>query len=553
MLQENFIRIYEASFRENWERPALTDYFKKETFTYGEMSREIAQLHLLFKVCKIKKGDRIALIGRNNPRWCISMLATMTYGAVVVPILQDFNANDIQHIINHSGSVLLFCGDQYWDLIGPDDVPQVRAVFSLTDFGCLYERKGESVRKFLKEKKQIFRKKYPRRFAPKDIHFAEVDHDDMILLNYTSGTTGFTKGVMLTVNNLTGNIVFGLNEKIHYPGSRALAILPLAHAYGCMFDFLYPLACGTHITLLGKMPSPKILLEALAEVKPYLVICVPLILEKIYKKQIVPVLEKAGIRFALNIPLIESTIYARIRKKLIAAFGGEFFEVIVGGAPLNEEVEAFLLRIKFPFTVGYGMTECGPLISYAQYDTFVAGSCGRALPGLMDVMIESEDPVNVEGEICVRGENVMKGYYKNEEATADAFMEGGWFRTGDRGTIDAGGNIHIRGRSKSMILGANGQNIYPEEIEAKLNNLPCVLESVVVSRDGRLVALVYPDYEQTDCMKGCGPTQLAKIMEANKTELNKLVAPYERIAEIILHPHEFEKTPKKSIKRYLYH
>lgn len=551
MLQENVIKIYENSFRENRELPALTDYFKKETFSYYEMAKEIAKLHLLFAECRIRKGDRIALIGRNNPRWVIAYIATITYGAVIVPILQDFNANDVHHIINHSGSQLLFVGDVYWDMIETGQIEEVKAVFSLTDYHCLFERRGQSIARFQSNIVKHYRKRYRNGFRPEDIAYPEIPNDRLCVLNYTSGTTGFSKGVMLTVNNITGNVVFGIGQKLHFRRSRVLSFLPLAHAYGCAFDLLVPLAQGTHITLLGRIPSPKILVEAMSEVKPHLICCVPLILEKVYKKQILPILGNGILKMALRIPLLDQKVYNRIRRKLMDAFGGEFEQIIVGGAPFNHEVEEFLLRIRFPFTVGYGMTECGPLVSYTHWTEYKPTSCGKVLPELMEARIESENPRNVPGEILVRGEHVMAGYYRNEKATSDVMESDGWMRTGDVGTLDEDGTLYIRGRNKTMILGPSGQNIYPEEIEAKLNNLYCVMESLVVEREGKLVALVCPDYEQADA-DGISHAKLPEVMEENLKTLNTLVAPYERVSGIVLYPNEFEKTPKRSIKRYLY-
>lgn len=551
MIKENLIKLYEKSFIENREQPALTDYFKGERFSYFEMAKEIAKLHMLFSECGIKQGDKIALIGRNNPRWCITYIATITYGAVIVPILQDFNANDVHHIINHSESKLLFAGDTYWDLIETEQLDMIKASFSLTDFKCLYEKRGNSITKYQKSITQHYRKKYSKGFSVSSIKYPNIENDKMALLNYTSGTTGFSKGVMLTLNNLTGNVVFGIKEQVHFKGSRVLSFLPLAHAYGCAFDMLLPLAVGSHITLLGKIPSPKILVEAMSEVKPNLVCCVPLILEKLYKKQILPMLGKGVMKVALKVPLIDTKIYSVIRKKLMDVFGGAASQLIIGGAPLNREVEEFLVKIKFPFTVGYGMTECAPLISYAHWTKYKPTSCGMVLHDHMQVKINSDDPQHIPGEIIVKGEHVMKGYYKNEKATKDVLDSDGWLHTGDVGTVDPDGTIYIRGRNKTMILGANGQNIYPEEIEAKLNNLYCVMESLVVEREGQLVALVCPDYEQADA-DSVSHSKLPEVMQTNLAELNNLVAPYERISSIVLYPNEFEKTPKRSIRRYLY-
>ena len=551
MIEENFIKIYEKSFKENWDLPALTDYNTRETFTYGEVAEQIARLHLLFKYCQIRRGDKIALVGRNTPRWCIAFIATVSYGAIIVPILQDFNANDVQHIVNHSDSVLLFAGDLIWENLEVDKLSQLRATISLVDYTCLDQRDGECITQCLGDMDKLFKKAYPKGFTRDDVRFAELTNDKVILINYTSGTTGFSKGVMLTGNNLGGNVCFGISSKLHFSGSKCLSFLPLAHAYGCAFDLLVPLAVGTHITLLGKIPSPKILLKALEEVKPNLIICVPLILEKIYRKQILPMLNKRPLKWALNVPLLDSRIYGQVRKKLVDAFGGRFEQVIVGGAPLNAEVEAFLHRIKFPFTVGYGMTECGPLISYTHHSEFIPRSSGRILEGYMQVKIDSSDPELIPGEICVRGENVMAGYYKNQEATEKVIDKDGWLHTGDMGTVNNDDTIFIKGRYKTMILGASGQNIYPEEIESKLNNMPFIMESLVIEKDGRLVALVYPDYEAVDDY-GIANEDLPVAMEEIRKNLNKEVAPYEQIAKIHLYPTEFEKTPKRSIKRYLY-
>ena len=412
MLKENLIELYQKSFRENKELPALSDYFKKESFSYFEMAKEIAKLHLLFEEAGLQRGDKVALIGRNNPRWCIVYIATITYGAVIVPILQDFSPNDVHHIINHSDSVLLFAGDIYWDTIETDNIEQVRAAFSLTDFHCLYERHGDSLARFQREIGKRYRCRYPRGFTSKEIAYPKIDNDSVAVISYTSGTTGFSKGVMLTINNLTGNVLFGVQSKLHFKGSRIVSFLPLAHAFGCAFDFLAALAAGTHITLLGKIPSPKILIEAMGEVKPHLICIVPLILEKIYRKQIKPSLEKGVVKLAMRVPLLDTQVYASVCNRLTESFGGEFTQVIAGGAPLNSEVEEFLHKIKFRFTVGYGLTECAPLISYTYYKDFIPTSCGRVLDGLMEAKIDSPDPQRIPGEICVRGEHVMKGYYQ---------------------------------------------------------------------------------------------------------------------------------------------
>ena len=553
MLQENLLKIYETSFRENREMSALTDYFKGETFSYYEMAKEIAKIHLLFKKAGIKQGDKIALIGRNNPRWCITYMGTITYGAVIVPILQDFTPADIIHIINHSESRLLFLGDNFWDVIEEDQIKQIEAVFSLTDFHAIYERDGKSLTKFQRDIVKNYRTKYPRGFSVNDIKYPEIPNDQVVLLNYTSGTTGYSKGVMLTVNNLTSNVMFAATtintqtgQRYFQKGGRTLSFLPLAHAYGCAFDFLAPLAVGGHITLLGKIPAAKILLEAMAVVKPTIICCVPMILEKVYRKQVLPMLEKGPMSIAMKIPLLNSAIYSVIRKKLMDAFGGNVGIFIVGGAPMNQETESF------PITIGYGMTECAPLISFTPDNEFKAGSCGRFLKGLLEVRIDSEDPQRVAGEILVRGEHVMKGYYKNDKDTHKVLDEEGWLHTGDMATMDPDGTLYIRGRSKTMILSGNGQNIYPEEIEDKLNNMYLVLESLVLDAgNGKIKALVVPDYEQAEA-EGVDKADLPQIMQNNLQELNAQLAAYERISGIALYPNEFEKTPKRSIKRYLY-
>ena len=559
MLQENLLKIYETSFRENREMSALTDYFKGETFSYYEMAKEIAKIHLLFKKAGIKQGDKIALIGRNNPRWCITYMGTITYGAVIVPILQDFTPADIIHIINHSESRLLFLGDNFWDVIEEDQIKQIEAVFSLTDFHAIYERDGKSLTKFQRDIVKNYRTKYPRGFSVNDIKYHDLPNDQVGLLNDTAGTTGYSKGVMLTVNNLTSNVMFAATtintqtgQRYFQKGGRTLSFLPLAHAYGCAFDFLAPLAVGGHITLLGKIPAAKILLEAMAVVKPTIICCVPMILEKVYRKQVLPMLEKGPMSIAMKIPLLNSAIYSVIRKKLMDAFGGNVGIFIVGGAPMNQETESFLMKIKFPITIGYGMTECAPLISFTPDNEFKAGSCGRFLKGLLEVRIDSEDPQRVAGEILVRGEHVMKGYYKNDKDTHKVLDEEGWLHTGDMATMDPDGTLYIRGRSKTMILSGNGQNIYPEEIEDKLNNMYLVLESLVLDAgNGKIKALVVPDYEQAEA-EGVDKADLPQIMQNNLQELNAQLAAYERISGIALYPNEFEKTPKRSIKRYLY-
>lgn len=553
MIDKNLIKLYEDSFKYNWDLKGLSDYSEKRTLYYKDLAKEIARVHLILEGAQVKRGDKIALIGKNNIPWCVTYLAVVTYGCIIVPILQDFHADSVQHIINHSEAKLLFVSNQIWDSIDEDSIPAIRGAFSTNDsnYICLYEQKGERLSVIPETLDERMRKKYPKGFSKEDVKYAKVDNSEVVLINYTSGTTGFSKGVMLTANNLAGNITHAHYLKLLFRGQNIVSFLPLAHAYGCAFEFLYSLTEGSHTTLLGKAPSPKILTEAFAEIKPHLIISVPLVIEKIYKKAILPKIEKPAIKTALKIPIVRDHIYAKIKNGLMEALGGNFHEVIIGGAALNGEVEAFLHKIKFPFTVGYGMTECAPLVSYEHNYDFIPTSCGKILDNIMEVRIDSEDPYNIVGEIQVRGENVMKGYYKNEEATKAAFTEDGWLRTGDLGTIDANNNIFIRGRSKTMILGPSGQNIFPEEIEARLNNMPFVLESLVVQRSGKLVALVHPDYETMDAAH-IDQEMLPAIMEENRNNLNKQLASYESITAIQIYPSEFEKTPKKSIKRYLY-
>lgn len=553
MLNENLLTIYANSFKDNWELPALTDYITGDTMTYCDFARTVARYHLFYEQAGIKKGDKIALMGKNTTTWVTIFMSTITYGAVIVPVLQEFNPKDAQHIINHSDAEILFVTNHLWETFEFEKMPKLKAAISLDNLSVHAERYHEDnfIANLLKNLDNIFNDAYKKGFNERDVKYPVLPQESLAVINYTSGTTGFSKGVMLTLNNLCGNVIYGIQSRLHYPGSKCLSFLPLAHAYGCTFDMLAPLAIGTHITLFGKLPSPKLLLKALNDVRPNLVICVPLILEKIYRKEILPMITKQAMRWALAIPFLDSAICARIRKKLVEAFGGEFEEIIVGGAPLNHEVEEFLHRIKFPFTVGYGMTECGPLISHTPWRQFQCLSSGRTLQGIMESRIDSPDPENIPGEICVKGENVMKGYYKNPEATNAVLDDDGWLHTGDMGTRSADGTIFIKGRYKTMILTSNGQNIYPEEIEAKLNNMLYVAESLIVERKNHLVALVYPDYETMDEV-GITIDKLPEEMERVRIELNKLVAPYEKIDRIQLIPNEFEKTPKRSIKRYLY-
>jgi len=551
MVKENFVKIYEDSIKNNWDLPALTNYTDKNILTYKDLGYEIKRIHILFEKSGLKKGERVALIGRNNALWCTVYLATVSYGAVIVPILQDFHPDNVHHIVNHSESKFLFTSDQIWENLDEAQMTEIEGIFSLADLRCLYENETHNFPQLLSSLDKLMNEKYPDGFTREDVIFEEVDNSQMILLNYTSGTTGFSKGVMLTANNLAGNVSFLIEQDVLRKGDRVVSFLPLAHAYGCTVDFLYSLAVGVHVILLGRTPSPKILLQALNEYKPNLIVSVPLVIEKVFRKAVLPQLENKSMKVALSVPILNQKIYAKIRERFMDVFGGNFRQLIIGGAPLNGEVEAFLYKMKFPFTVGYGMTECAPLISFSKAECFVPTSCGHVLKGYMEVRVDSTDAYNVLGEVQVKGENVMIGYYKNDAATKAAFTEDGWLRTGDLGTIDDEHRIFLRGRSKSMILGPSGQNIFPEEIEAKINNMPYVMESLVMSRDGKLIALVYPDYESMDAA-GISSGDLEEVMSLNKENVNKSLSSYEQIVAIHIYPNEFEKTPKKSIKRYLY-
>lgn len=547
----NFVKYFERSFREHWELEAVTDYGTNVTLTYGQLATNIAKLHILFKECGIKKNDKIAVMGRNNSNWIAVYLATITYGAIIVPILQDFHANDAIHIINHSGSKLLFISDLNWEGIDLDQIPNVLASVSLNDwhpFSLALDPKQINYDAITEK----FKAKYPNGYHTSDVRYDERSNEEVGSINYTSGTTGFSKGVIMPLNGLAGNIRYGIESHLTFEGARHLTFLPLAHAYGCAFDFLSCLAAGGHTWLIGRTPAPKILLKAFEEVKPTLILSVPLILEKIYKKMIVPQIQKPPVSWVLKVPFLDEVVCGKIREQLIQAFGGEFRQMIIGGAPLNPEVEAFLHRIKFPMSVGYGMTECAPLIAFTPCDEgSKLYSCGRALPGIMEVKILDPNEEGV-GEIVTRGENTMTGYFKNPKATKESFTKDGWLRTGDLGMIDEDGFLFIKGRCKTMLLGPSGQNIYPEEIEAKINNMPFVLESLVLQHeDNRLVALVCPDYNEVDA-SGMTREQLNDYIEDARKQVNSELAAYEQIALVKLYPHEFEKTPKKSIKRFLY-
>ena len=545
--QDNFIKMFERSFKEHWDLPAVTDYGTPNTFTYAQLAERVAMLHLVFQTCGIKKDDKIAIMGKNNCNWVASYIATVTFGAIVVPILQDFKANDALHIVNHSDAQILFVTDSIWECLEMQDMKKVKVVFSLNDFRPLASRLNR-VNLSQEAIQKMFKKVYPKGFKKEDVHYDDRPNTEVASINYTSGTTGFSKGVITPCNALAGNIISFYKTGGLFEGCRHVAFLPLAHAYGCGIDFLGVIVYGGHTYFIGRTPAPKILLQAFAEVKPTNVLTVPLIVEKIYKKQIVPQISKTPVRWALKIPFLSEAVLGKVRQQLIDAFGGQFEEVIIGGAPLNAEVEEFLTRIKFPYAVGYGMTECAPLISFTPYkDGYKPLSCGKILDD-MEIKVVNPDEQGV-GELWVRGEHVMLGYYKNAAATREILTKDGWLKTGDLGYIDEEGFIFIKGRNKTMLLGPSGQNIYPEEIEAKLNNMPYVMESLVIQHEDHLVALVCPDYEVAGQMTSA---EIETAMEENRKALNNELAAYEQITKIKLYPHEFEKTPKKSIKRFLY-
>lgn len=551
MIEKPFIETLQNSIRDNWDSPAFTDYGTDVTLTYGDVARQIEHLHILFRTCGIEKNDRVALMGKNTSSWVTAYIATMTYGAIIVPILQDFKANDALHIINHSESKFLFIADGLYDNMDISQMEQVVAVVSLTNFAPLAVVKGVKRENLMPERvAEEYKRLYPDGIKPELLNYAKKTNEEIASFNYTSGTTGFSKGVITKLNALAGNVKFCIDAHVTYKESRQVVFLPLAHSFGCAFDFLSTFCAGGHMWLMGKIPSPKILLQAFAEVKPTCVLTVPLILEKIYKNKIVPQITKPPVSWVMKVPFLDEVVLSKLRQALLEAFGGCVDEVIIGGAPLNQEVDLFLKKIRFPYTVGYGMTECAPLISYVNYKYYKPQSCGKILDGLMEIRVADKNAEGI-GELQVRGEHVMVGYYKNEEATRLIFTKDGWLKTGDLGYIDEEGNIFIKGRDKNMLLGPSGQNIFPEEIESKLNNMPYVMESLVIEDKGALVALVCPDYTAADA-DHLTQEMLEAAMDTNRKNLNAQIAAYEQINKIILYPHEFEKTPKKSIKRFLY-
>ena len=547
----SFNELIEKSIISHWDRDALTDY-KGQTLQYHDVARKIEKVHILFENSGIQRGDKIALCGRNSSQWAVAFLATLTYGAIAVPILHEFMPDHVHNIVNHSDARLLFAGDHVCGSIDPQQMPGLEGIIRSTDFSLLISRtdKLTYAREHLNE---LYGKKFPKYFRKEHVsYYREQSPDEMALINYTSGTTGFSKGVMIPYRALWSNFDFAcsvMGNEVK-EGDNIISILPMAHMYGMAFEFIYEFLRGCHVYYLNRIPSPAIIAQAFAEVKPRIIIAVPLVIEKIIRKKVFPKIQNNRMRLLLQMPVISQRIREMICKEVVKAFGGNFFEIIIGGAAFNQEVEQFLHRISFPYTVGYGATECAPIICYADWREFVPGSCGRAAKN-MEVRIDSPDPQNIPGEILTRGLNVMLGYYKNEEATRETIDAQGWYHTGDLGTMDREGNVFINGRSKNMLLGPNGQNIYPEEIEDKLNSMTMVLESIVVQRDTKLVALVHPDFDEAKSMN-FSREDLQDVMNQNLTGLNQQLPAYEKISEIVIHDEEFQKTPKKSIKRYLY-
>ena len=540
--------LLEESFKKNWDRPALSNY-KQNTLYYKDVARRIAELHLFFEACGIKPGDRIALCSKNQANWAVAYLATMTYGAVVVPILHEFQAANIRHLVTHSESRIFFVGDNIWQNLADVELPGVEVVVTLSDFKVVKTLTPDALAAMESTEARML-ERYRNGFDQNSLHYYVDLPDQLALISYTSGTSGFSKGVMLPYRALLSNVQFAHEAEPHMDcNSRMVSMLPTAHMYGMIFEFLFEMTIGAHVFFLTRLPSPKVILEAMGEVKPDTIIAVPMIIEKIYKSMLVPFISKARIKLMLNLPVLDKMVKNKIRDSLVQAFGGKFGEVIIGGAPFNREAEAFFKRINFPFTIGYGMTECAPIITYVHWDKTKLYSCGKAAPR-MRIKIDSDDPKTIPGEVLVKGENVFLGYYKNEMATKESFVDG-WFRTGDMGVIDSDGYLYLRGRCKSMILGPSGQNIYPEEIESILNNMPYVVESLVIEDDFKLVALVYPDFEQAQ-EDGLDREQLEEKLNEGMTLANLELDQYCKLSRVEIVDQEFEKTPKRSIKRYLY-
>lgn len=547
-IQNSFIELIEQSIRNNWNQDALTDY-KGITLQYKDVARKIEKLHILFEHIGIKPGDKIALCGRNSANWTATFLGIITYGAVAVPILHEFKADNVHNIVNHSEARMLFVGDQVWENFNEAAMPHLDGIIELKNFDLVVSRSKELsyIREHLNEE---FGKRYPCRFRAEQVNYRRELPEELAVINYTSGTTGYSKGVMLPYRSILSNIIH-IHDKVGLkPGDRIVSMLPLGHIFGLVFDFLYGMTVGAHLWFLTRMPSPKIIAESFAEIRPRVIACVPLIVEKIFKKNILPKVDNRMGKLLLKLPIISDRIKEQIRQQAMEVFGGNFIEIVVGGAPFNPEVEAFLRKINFPYTIAYGMTECAPLICHSRWDEILYTSCGKTVAN-METRVLSSDPEKIPGELVCKGANVMLGYYKNEEATAQTIDKDGWLHTGDMAIKDKEGNIFIKGRCKNMLLTASGQNIYPEEIEARLNNMPFVNESLVILSGNKLIALVYADNEEAYA-QGFNTKQLEEAIENNRIELNKVLPAYCQITRVKLYPEEFEKTAKKSIKRFLY-
>lgn len=547
MISERFITYVEESIRKNWEIEALSNY-REKGYTYKEIAEIMVKHHIVFREYGIVEGDKIALLGRNSASWCAMYLAVVTYGAVIVPILPDFKPDDLHNIINHSDSKMLFIDDKIWEMLDAEKIMEIKGVISLDTFKMIMSR-SDKLAEIYAGIDDNFRKTFPE-FGPADIKFSGVDNEQLAVISYTSGTTGFSKGVMVPHRSLAANIRYAQNNMPLEPGDPVVSFLPLAHTYGCAFEFLFPFTYGCHITILTKTPSPQILLQAFQEIRPKLILSVPLVIEKVYKKKMVPAISKPVMKTLLKVPGINKILYKKIREKLETSFGGRFKELVIGGAAFNADAEKFFKKIGLRFSIGYGMTECGPLISYDGWKTARIASCGKAVDTL-EVKIDSPDQENIVGEIILRGDNVMLGYYKNEKATRDVIDEDGWMHTGDLGVIDKDGYIYIKGRSKDMLLGASGKNIYPEEIESLINNYKYVTEAIVISEDDKLVGLVYPDFEALRT-EGISDDGLAAALDEIRKDVNNRLPDYMAVTKFRVHPEEFAKTPKRSIKRYLY-
>ena len=547
----SFNALIEKSIIENWDRDALTDY-KGKTLQYHDVARKIEKLHIMFENSGVTKGDKIALCGRNCANWAVAYLATLTYGAIAVPILHEFTAEQIHNIVNHSDAKILFTGDVVSTIIDPTKMPALEGIIYIPDYSLVLSRtdKLTYAREHLNE---MFGKKYPKYFRQEHVHYYhEESPEQLALINYTSGTTGYSKGVMLPYRALWSNYDFALHVlgKEIKAGDNIISILPMAHMYGMAFEFTFEFLYGCHVFYLTRIPSPAIIAQAFAEVKPRIIIAVPLIIEKIIRKKVFPKIQNNRMRLLLNMPVVSKKVREKICEQVYQSFGGKLYEIIIGGAAFNQEIESFLKQIHFPYTVGYGATECAPIICYRDCYSFVQGSCGQQAYH-MEVRIDSTDPIHIPGEILTKGPNVMLGYYKNEEATRQALDAEGWFHTGDLGLMDADGNVFIKGRSKNMLLSSNGQNIYPEEIEDKLNSMALVSESIVIQEGEKLIGLVHPDYDEAQSL-GLNKEDIASIMEQNRQQLNEIMPSYSKISAMRIHEEEFEKTPKKSIKRFLY-